>query len=70
MNKLKQFRGLLPVCMTSLCVVEPAGAVMGDSQAVFTVPQIHRPSYLQAIRDPVFGTRVIRIADDTGRPIT
>ncbi|HJZ06303.1 hypothetical protein A2634_02520 [Candidatus Amesbacteria bacterium RIFCSPHIGHO2_01_FULL_48_32] len=37
-----------------------------DPNAVFTIPQIAKPAYLSPITDPVFGTKIIRIAGDTG----
>ncbi|MCX7827397.1 MAG: hypothetical protein N2689_17845, partial [Verrucomicrobiae bacterium] len=48
---------------------DPAGSFLVEPRAVFVVPAVPRPAYLQPVVDPTFGTRIVRIADDTGRPI-
>ena len=41
-----------------------------DSSQVFTIPQTPKPAYLVPTVDPTFGTKVTRIADDAGQPIS
>ena len=41
-----------------------------DPSAVFTIPQVPKPSYNQPITDPTFHTRVTRIAGDAGTSFT
>ncbi len=37
-----------------------------DSNLIFSVPKLTRLAYLTETRDPIFGTKITRIADDTG----
>ena len=39
-----------------------------DSSLIFSIPDEPEPSYLDAVRDPTFGTWILRIANDVGRP--
>jgi hypothetical protein len=59
--------------MLALCGIALAADASGVSQVdpnvILSVPQVPRPAYLGPIVDPTFGTRIIRIADDTGRSI-
>src|SRR5437870_13091350 len=40
-----------------------------DSAAVIAEPATPKPDYLAPVTDPVFGTRLVRIAGDPGAPI-
>jgi hypothetical protein len=44
----------------------PAAKVVTDPYAVFTVPQVPRPAYMEPIIDPTFGSIIERIANDRG----
>jgi hypothetical protein len=58
--------------MRWLVMVLSAGLLSGphsDPRVVFSVPEAPRPAYLKPVTDPVFGSRIVRIADDTGRAI-
>ena len=56
----------LPLFVSSLAF---CGVSQVDPSRVVSVPQVPRPAYLQPITDPTFGTRIVRIADDSGRPV-
>lgn len=45
------------------------GPMVTDSFAVFGIPSLAEPMYLSPMRDPVFGTWVLRIAADGGAPL-
>lgn len=50
---------------------EPGFAPMvTDSFAVFGIPALPEPSYLQPFRDPIFGTWVLRIGGDPGATLS
>ncbi|MGH7394366.1 MAG: hypothetical protein ACREJF_02010, partial [Candidatus Methylomirabilales bacterium] len=38
-----------------------------DPGLIFSVPQVARPSYLVPVTDPTFGTRITRIANNSGQ---
>jgi len=40
-----------------------------DSFAVFGIPSLPEPAYLSPLRDPVFGTWVLRVGGDPGDPL-
>ena len=41
-----------------------------DSARVLQTPPLERPLYLRSFTDPVFGTRITRITNDTGSPMS
>ncbi len=47
-----------------------SSGLVTDPVPVFTEPPVPKPAYLTPITDPTFNTRVVRIADDIGRPTT
>ncbi len=72
----RQITRALVLALTLLGAI-PAGAatlpgfmpMVTDSAAVFAIPRVSEPAYLVPTRDPVFGTWVMRVAGDMGRPI-
>jgi hypothetical protein len=44
----------------------PSAATVTNPGTVFTVPAVPRPSYMAPIIDPIFGTTVMRIANNQG----
>jgi hypothetical protein len=45
-------------------------SLVADPTLVFSVPLVPKPSYLSSITDPTFGTKITRIANDTGQSMS
>jgi len=70
-------RGILPLALVLLSapctdVRAESGAFMPlvtDSLAVFPVPDMPLPQYRLPMREPTFGTAVVRVSGDAGQPL-
>ncbi|MEQ1831865.1 MAG: hypothetical protein ABL977_02335 [Candidatus Eisenbacteria bacterium] len=58
-------------CSSARAASEPGFTPMvTDSFAVFGIPALPEPGYLEPLHDPVFGTWVLRIGGDPGAPLS
>jgi hypothetical protein len=66
-----KYSAALVSCLSLVLGITPAGAraVVIDANTIFAQPEVAKPAYLKPITDPVFGTKIIRIAGDANSPI-
>ncbi len=56
-----------PYVLAAARPAEPVSTT--DPRPAVTIPQVPRPAYLAPITDPTFGSKIQRIAGDTGTPL-
>ncbi|GEM_PF-1659374 len=64
------FFGLLLLLFPVIFTPVTATPLITDSKIIFSVPSIIDLPYLTPVTDPVFGTKITRIANETGQPTT
>jgi hypothetical protein len=60
---------LMPACAVAGTGYPGFQPTVTDSTAVFPVPAVALPGYLSPLRDPTFGTWIVRIAGDPGKRV-